>query len=47
MAHWANALSEPQCLLGLTSWQLQHPGFKFRLGWFSVGWINGGYAVRL
>ena len=45
-AQWANALSGPQCLLGLTGWWLQRPGFKSRLGWFSVGWTNGGYVVR-
>jgi len=28
VAQWANALSEPQCLLDLTGWRLQRTGFK-------------------
>ena len=48
VANWANMLSEPQYLLGLTSWWPAMPGFKSRLGSeFSVGWTNGRYAVRL
>ena len=45
VAKWANTLSEPQYLLGLTGWW---PGFKSRSGReFSLGWANGRYAMRL
>ena len=47
VAQWANALSESQCLLGLTGSRLQWTGFRSMSGWFSVGWTNGRYTMRL
>ena len=48
VAMWANTLSEPQYLLGLSGWQLQRPGIKSGSRHeLSVGWTNGRYAMRL
>jgi len=48
VAKWANTLSEPQYLLGLSGWRPQRPGIKSGSRHeLSVGWTNGRYAMRL